>query len=451
MQQRARTAWEPWGAAALVAGWLVAGSGVGTATAQVSASGVITACIQNDSERIRVVPETEVCRANETRFQWNQKGVKGDTGPAGPEGPMGPAGPQGQPGSVGATGAAGLPASVRPAATAECASGGIVVTSGDGLTSLPVCNGAEGARGATGATGATGPAGTPGTAVPSVDPTTLIGFGPNLRVDIGDGLNSRFGLSPVYFEVPEAQVQTGVGTTFAPGDLVVVRPFSIAATNSDDVDALHTWFDDAGTGAPTRNVTIEVVDRVAAGSPPAVAVKLQTCAPTRFDAGLGASPARLVVQCASIDEVNVAGSNRPFSSPGGVSSVPTDGGFTAPLAIEDDSTTQRVGDLSGGSQTVQAGGVVVEPVRMRVGTVDNVGFSPAFIESWIRGTLRGDQEELQDFQVVVLNANGTRTEQASFRDAFLTWVTLIDPTHVVGPDEDIRAAFGLVVRAAERR
>jgi hypothetical protein len=73
------------------------------ATAQVGPTGLITACIQNDSERIRVVPETDVCRANETRFQWNVRGPEGPAGPAGPQGPggpQGPAGPQGAPGAV---------------------------------------------------------------------------------------------------------------------------------------------------------------------------------------------------------------------------------------------------------------------------------------------------------------------------------------------------------------
>jgi len=101
------------------------------AAAQVGPTGLITACIQNDSERIRVVPETDVCRANETRFQWNVRGPEGPAGPAGPQGPVGPQGPAGLQGPAGPPGA----------------------------------NGATGETGATGPQGAQGPEGAPGAVV----------------------------------------------------------------------------------------------------------------------------------------------------------------------------------------------------------------------------------------------------------------------------------------------
>jgi Collagen triple helix repeat (20 copies) len=90
---------------AFSAGWLAP-----AAEAQVGPTGLITACIQNDSERIRVVAETDTCRANETRFQWNVRGPAGPagaTGPMGPPGPMGPIGPAGQAGPAGPAGATG--------------------------------------------------------------------------------------------------------------------------------------------------------------------------------------------------------------------------------------------------------------------------------------------------------------------------------------------------------
>jgi len=103
------------------------------------------------------------------------------TGPQGPQGPQGPPGSQGAQGPSGAQGPAGspgAPATVRAASSAECANGGIVVASGDGLISLPVCNGARGAQGAQGIQGVAGPAAPPGPAGGGtvVDPTTIVSF-----------------------------------------------------------------------------------------------------------------------------------------------------------------------------------------------------------------------------------------------------------------------------------
>src|SRR5688572_25026570 len=59
-------------------------------------------------------------------------------------GPPGPAGP------------GGAPATVRPAGPAQCATSGVVVTSGDGQTSTPVCNGDQGPQGQQGIQGLQG-------------------------------------------------------------------------------------------------------------------------------------------------------------------------------------------------------------------------------------------------------------------------------------------------------
>ena len=163
--------------------------------AQIGPTGLITACIQNDSERIRVVPETEGCRINETRFQWNVKGPKGDagaTGPQGPQGPPGPQGPQGAQGLQGATGAQGIPGE----------------------------KGAQGVQGVACVAGPVRPAGPSGTAGagPAIDLTTQIGFATNLDVDIGGGHGSsrHFGLSPLYVEIVTVPESTGSTTPSVP-------------------------------------------------------------------------------------------------------------------------------------------------------------------------------------------------------------------------------------------
>jgi hypothetical protein len=60
-----------------------------TSWAQPMSAGIITACVQKDSDRVRLVPESGTCRPNETRLQWNVAGPKGEPGAQGPAG-MGP-------------------------------------------------------------------------------------------------------------------------------------------------------------------------------------------------------------------------------------------------------------------------------------------------------------------------------------------------------------------------
>ncbi len=128
------------------------------AAAQVGPTGVIIACVQNHSDRIRVVTEAEACRPNETRIRWN---VRGPAGPAGPQGVPGATGPMGSAGATGATGPTG----------------------------------ADGRDGATGPQGAPGPAGAPGAVVQvaSIDTPGLvipIQF-PDLQVVPGSALLVR--------------------------------------------------------------------------------------------------------------------------------------------------------------------------------------------------------------------------------------------------------------------
>lgn len=71
------------------------------ATAHKRAEGVINACMQKKTGRLRVVSNANACRRGERPLSWNAQG------PAGPPGTTGPAGPAGEPGPPGATGAPG--------------------------------------------------------------------------------------------------------------------------------------------------------------------------------------------------------------------------------------------------------------------------------------------------------------------------------------------------------
>ncbi len=134
-------------------------------------------------------------------------GARGEKGDKGDQGDKGDPGVAGQPGPPGAA------ATVRDATPAECINGGVVVASGDGAVSVPVCTGARGERGPQGAEGKPGPAGPPGPAggAPVVDPATRVGFGGNLVVSIGGEEGDRYGLSPITVDVETVSETLGSG------------------------------------------------------------------------------------------------------------------------------------------------------------------------------------------------------------------------------------------------
>ena len=89
-------------------------------------------------------------------------GAKGATGATGATGAAGPAGVAGATGATGAAGPAGasVVTAILPVGDANCATGGLSVTSG--TTVQYVCNGKQGAAGANGANGTNGTNGTGG-------------------------------------------------------------------------------------------------------------------------------------------------------------------------------------------------------------------------------------------------------------------------------------------------
>jgi hypothetical protein len=371
------------------------------------------------------------------------------TGPQGPEGPKGDKGDPGATGATGAAGAAGPPATVRAASSNECATGGIVVTSGDGSVSLPVCNGAQGAQGIAGPAGAQGPAGAAGTGGGEVDPTTRVSFGPNLRIAIDGNQVDDLGLSPIYILAGVIEFRNGAGhTTKIPGQ-PELQPFSLAAAGSNEIAVLRDWFDGAAAD-PQHNrhsVRVRLVDTTASGDPAALDFTLADCLPTGFASAFGVNPARLVVGCHHVAQLHVPGSNRPFSSPGGAALVPV-GQFSFPLFLESEGPSQLASNLSGGGVHLLQGDQTIDPVHVRVGTRNGNGNQTTFLEQWIKGLLDGSPDAKRDYLIGVAASSGAQV-QASFGEAFFSYVGLIDPNQIVDSTGDIRAGFDLVIEANE--
>ena len=131
---------------------IIATSSVGIAAAVTT--GLIYACVNNNSGTIKIVSATTTCAYNEIQLVWNADGVTGATGATGATGSTGATGPTGQTGPTGAAGATGETGPIGPTG----ATGTSGATGARGATGATGANGATGATGGTGATGATGPA-----------------------------------------------------------------------------------------------------------------------------------------------------------------------------------------------------------------------------------------------------------------------------------------------------
>jgi hypothetical protein len=129
------------------------GAGIGIASTSVinpvDGAGVIHACFDSTTGKLRAQAPGLSCATGETRLTWNQKGDTGATGAKGDTGATGAKGDTGNVGPIGATGAKGDTGNVGPI--------GATGAKGDTGDAGPI-----GASGATGATGAAGPAGVPG-------------------------------------------------------------------------------------------------------------------------------------------------------------------------------------------------------------------------------------------------------------------------------------------------
>jgi hypothetical protein len=86
------------------------------AFADIPDNGVVHACYDKDSGRVRVV-DNKRCRDDERKITWSVKGPagpRGESGPAGADGKNGPAGPVGPQGDPGPAGPAGEPGPMGP-------------------------------------------------------------------------------------------------------------------------------------------------------------------------------------------------------------------------------------------------------------------------------------------------------------------------------------------------
>jgi hypothetical protein len=374
------------------------------------------------------------------------QGPQGPQGSQGPQGPPGPAGPRGLDGPQGPTGA---PATVRGASTAECATGGIVVASGDGLVSLPVCNGAQGPQGTQGIQGATGPVGPAGPAGGEaiVDPTTLVGFFENLRVNIGSSSSGAFGLSPVYVEIETLKEDLGGGVTQLMPGRINLAPFVIAARRSQDADELNDWFDLVRQGDlahARKDVSIELLDRVLNDTQ--LKIDLSDClpvtlAPTVFG---NASSSSVIVDCDDVIKMPVMlGGDKSEHGVGG----------TSTLQIAIGTKTEAISDLSGGAERFVGTGTQIDPLNMFVGTLNNPQtqmHDPVNVIDWIKQSLdpRGGSP-FRDIELQKQDFQGTWNTFAHYGDVFLTVIGLVNPAKTFGTTSspDILIGFGLTMQA----
>ena len=125
------------------------------AFADIPDSGVVHACYDRDSGRVRVVDNTG-CGANERKISWSARG------PEGPRGGAGPAGARGAPGPAGAAGAKGERGAVGPAGP----KGDPGPAGPAGPAGQSAADGVPGPRGPVGPDGPAGPQGPPGPAGP---------------------------------------------------------------------------------------------------------------------------------------------------------------------------------------------------------------------------------------------------------------------------------------------
>jgi hypothetical protein len=156
---------------------LVAGA---VAFADVPDSGVVHACFDKATGRVRIVDHTG-CEPDERKITWSERGrdgQRGEAGPAGPKGeigapgargPVGPAGALGPKGDAGPPGPQGLAGPIGPQGPAgpDGAPGprGFVGPDGAvGPQGLPGPEGPAGPTGPAGAAGARGPSGPAGVA-----------------------------------------------------------------------------------------------------------------------------------------------------------------------------------------------------------------------------------------------------------------------------------------------
>jgi hypothetical protein len=133
------------GGGAVAGGLAAAMLGFGVSQAAIpDSSGVIHACFNKLTGRLRVINSSASCSRTEKSLTWNQTGPSGPPGPSGPKGSPGPSGPPGPAGSSGASGmvqerkdvsvAFGKAFGTRVQVDVSCPDGYVAVSGGYGPT-----------------------------------------------------------------------------------------------------------------------------------------------------------------------------------------------------------------------------------------------------------------------------------------------------------------------------
>ena len=369
------------------------------------------------------------------------KGDKGDTGATGAKGDKGDPGEQGQPGAAGAPGEPGAPgtaATVRAATSTECATGGIVVTSGDGSVSIPVCNGAQGVQGVQGAqgeqglrgaTGPAGPAGTGGTGLP-VDPTTIIGYRTNVRVTLDDSVdrNPRLGLSPIYFDIPIGEEDFGDGPRLLPGP-INLAPFSIAARTPDDITQLLSWVDQLQEPHAEGEVTIELLNSI--DGEVKLTLEFVNCQPVALRRELAQAVA--VIDCHDFDP-SVGGRISNITVTPGLHPIHSTADPNVFLTVNGGPDKAVAGYIGGGGELFDFGRVRVEPIALRLSSstrFDGETIAPQPIIDWVVTALEGHNEP-RNLEILLPSSEpGQTTSFAAYGDVFLSRIGVFDPMNHV--------------------
>lgn len=288
----------------------------------------IVACVHRGNDGVRIISESERCRSNESRIEWNAQGPEGPRGPQGvpgpqgrtgdrgprgfqgpqgltgfqgPQGPQGPTGPRGDQGPAGPQGARGEqgPQGERGQAGQDGApgpAGAAGATGATGPTGPAGSQGATGERGPAGDPGPPGPAGGGAAIAPTGDPTEVVAYASNLAIKFSTAQPSsakgHFGISALQW-IAEDDGGQRAGTE--DGIDVSLKPFTIGTTDGPTAAELRTWFDDA-RGRP---LLVELF-----GAPgvkdAALSIELPLCFPLALAASLSGAGAEMRVQCDNI-------------------------------------------------------------------------------------------------------------------------------------------------------
>ncbi len=129
--------------------------------------------------------------------------------------------------------------------------------------------------------------------------------------------------------------------------------------------------------------------------------------------------------------------------------------FSSSLALNIDGVLQRIADVSGGDERLVGQHVAIDPLHMRVATLQNAAFKVEAIVDWIVASLSTDADDadkkLRNIELQRLQDGDTFVPVAGYQDVFLTSIGLLDPTRTVGSSQTILMIFDLVMQPNGRQ